>query len=103
MVLFCICSGNGNADDETQKMKPSFVEWQRLRSAYSAYVGLFYPTDWYNTLKNLLNHAYVRLFPPDIDFRIKEKGTAKSAAETVVNVKNSLSQSDADTKTHEEL
>ncbi|WVZ22388.1 hypothetical protein V8G54_000932 [Vigna mungo] len=103
MVLFCVCSGNGNADDETQKTKPSLREWLRLRSAYSAYVGLFSPTDWYNMLKNLLNHAYVRLFPPDIDFRRKEKGTAKSAPEIVANVKNSFSQSDADTKTHEEL
>ncbi|QCE02191.1 hypothetical protein DEO72_LG8g202 [Vigna unguiculata] len=95
MVWFCVCSGN--ADDEEQKRKPSFWEWQKLRIAYSAYSGLFFPNGWYNTLKQLLNHAYLRLFPPNIDFRREDKGAAE------VNVKNSFSQSDADTKIHKEL
>ncbi|KAK7381490.1 hypothetical protein VNO80_00034 [Phaseolus coccineus] len=130
MVCFCVCTAN--ADDEVQETKPSLREWQRLKSAYSAYVGLFSPSSvaqsgWYTMLKNLLNHAYLRLFPPNIDFRREEKeegeggagekaiealgnsleNAAKSAAQTLHNVKNTFSpshsQSDTDTKTHHEL
>jgi len=66
LIMVC-CVSSGNADDEEQGRKPSLREWQRLRSAYSAYEGLIGQFGWYKMLKNLLNQAYLRLFPPNIE------------------------------------
>ncbi|CAJ1951471.1 unnamed protein product [Sphenostylis stenocarpa] len=128
-IMVCFCGCNANADDEEQKKKQSLWVWQRLRSAYSTYLALFSPSSiakcGWHMLKGLLNHAYVRLFPPNIDFRREEKGegvseagekagealannledAAKSAAQTVHNVKSTFSRSDSESngKTHSEL
>ncbi|ESW07848.1 hypothetical protein PHAVU_010G163600 [Phaseolus vulgaris] len=128
MVCFCVCTAN--ADDEEHETKASLWEWQRLRTAYSAYVGLLSPSTisqsgWYKMLKHLLNQAYLHLFPPNIEREEKEEGVsgagekakealgnsledaAKSAAQTLHNVKNTFSpshsQSDTESKTHHEL
>ncbi|KAK7293982.1 hypothetical protein RJT34_16865 [Clitoria ternatea] len=69
LVLMCISDIGNGGDDEEQRNKPSLWEWLRLRRAYSIYSALF-PSNishfWY-LLKTLLNHAYARVFPPNID------------------------------------
>ncbi|TKY64697.1 hypothetical protein E2542_SST14595 [Spatholobus suberectus] len=129
LVLVCFfCVSNGNGYDEKQRKKVSLWEWQRLRSAYSAYWALF-PSNIGYMLKDLVNHACRRFFPPNIDFRRGDEGqgvtagevvrealarslgtskatvedAAKSAAETVHNVKKRTLSDNRETERQNEL